>query len=273
MADEKINEVNENKVENKDTLITRVSQVKTEAPEKSAEESKFNINELDAEIEKVSDGNIKGQLLALKKSLISGENQKYQEIAKLRKEYENKLSGTSNWTTEKVQALLNDPTFVKAAQDIAGTQTNQEETSMLSDAEKNQFKKLSDEIQTLRGQSWKASQQQQDEANKSKYANYDSQAVDIITADLLAGKVQATREDLWKVHDYENAVKRAYELGKQDRISETGEKIQLTSIGGLNMTNTDSGLKPEKGESNSAFWRRIADHNMKKFLREETKKE
>ena len=255
--------------EKKDDLVTRVSQVKTEA---KAAEGTFNINELDAEIEKVTDPNVKSQLLGLKKSLISGENQKYQEIAKLRKDYETKLSDHSTWTPEKIQTALNDPTFVKAAQDIMKIEPS-EETSMLSETEKASLNKINAEQRLLRQQVHESNKLRQDEANKGKYANYDSGAVDIITANLLAGKVQATREDLWKVYDYEGAVKRAYELGKQDKNLDTGDKLQSTSIEGGTVTSTEAPLKQDEGESDSAYWKRLGEHNLKKFQSRQTKKE
>jgi len=244
----------------KEDLITRVSKIKADAPEV---ESKFNVNDLDAAIEGIPDPKVKEQILGLKKSLISGENQKYQELARLRKEYEEKIAGNSTWTPDRVQQLMADQSFVKAAQDIVGT--TQDDSSMLSESEKARIKALDTEIKMLKSASMRASQQQQDEVLKSRYANYDPQAVDIITADLLAGKVQATREDLWKVKDYESAVQRAYRLGKQDRQLDTIEKVESSSIDGGTVTNTENAPAKEDGESDNAYFKRLGLRNLSKF--------
>lgn len=271
MAEEKVKTADEIAAEKKveEDLVTRVSQVKTETEKQGV----FDINALDTEIEKITDPKMKEQMVGLKKSLISGENTKYQKIAELRKDYETKLSGQSNWTSEKVQTLLGDPTFVKAAQDIMGTSTTQDEGSMLSDTEKASLKKINDEHKALRQQVTASNRSRQDEANKGKYANYNSGAVDIITADLLSGKVQATREDLWKVHDYEPAVKRAYKLGKEDRKLETGDLIESVSIEGTSVTKTEAPPKQDEGESDTAYWQRLGKRNLKKFQDRRTKKE
>src|SRR3990172_1905678 len=78
------------KVEEKPALITRVSQVKPDV--KPDVDTKFNINDLDAKIEAVQDPAVKEQLVGLKKSLLKGENEKYQQIAELKKQYETKLA-------------------------------------------------------------------------------------------------------------------------------------------------------------------------------------
>lgn len=246
--------------EKKDDLITRVSQVK----EPPKEESKFNINDLDSEITKITDENLKNQMLNLKKSLISGENQKYQELAKLRKDYEQKLAETSTWTPEKIQSLLKDPTFVESAQSVVGTQ--QEDTSMLTEAEKKELKELKEKIKHMETQAWLSSKTQQDEALKSRYANYDSQIPDIITNELLMGKRQATREDLWKVYDYESAVKRAYELGRQDRKPEIEEKTSSSSIEGGTITSTETPPPKEPGESDRAYFVRLGERRLRELV-------
>lgn len=254
-------------------LITRVSQVK---PPESQEgkpkvEGSFNINDLDAEIEKVTDQAVKDQLIGLKKSLLRGENQKYQEIANLRKQYEQKLAESSTWTPERVKAEMNKPDFVRAAQDVlqsqnpSGSGLTEEQWSGMSDAEKAEIKQLKDKINILEQSSWEATKIQQDNALKSKYANYASDVVDTTTQGLMSGKVKATREDLWKVIDYENAVRRAYELGKQDKLIDNQEKI-----GGMSFDTTTrnvtapSGLERQKGETIASFMRRSYQQHIAK---------
>lgn len=252
-------------------LITRVSQVKVDKPEEikeTTEEGKFNINELDSEIDKLPDPKLKEQVLGLKKSLLRGENQKYQEIANLRKQYEQKLADSSNWTPERIQGLMNDPNFVKAAQSVVQSQNpaasglTDEQWSNLSEPEKQKMMGMEKEIQSLKQQNLVSQWRQEDDKLKTKYANYEPQAVDIITNDILTGKVRANREDLWKVYDYDNAVRRAYELGKQDRLVETNEKISATSIEGGQVTPQKEVPTPEKNESPQAYFGRLVMNNI-----------
>jgi len=255
MPEEKVvkDEQIEKPVEKNDDLVQRVSQVKS-----SPNAEKFNINDLDAEIEKVQDPKVKEQLLGLKKSLISGENQKYQEIAQLRKDLENQKS--SNWTSERVQELLKDQSFVKAAQDIIVP----DEGSMLTESEKALIKAADQKASLAVRQAQEAVRLRQDESLKNKYANYSSEAVDVITDDLLKGRVQATREHLHKVLDYDNAIKRAYLLGKEDKKLETTDKIDSTSPDGFTATRTEVPLERLKGESDMNYWKRLGEKNLAK---------
>lgn len=247
-------------------IVKRVSQFKPAETQPANDGDKFNVNQLDSTIEAIQDPAVKEQILLLKKSLIAGENQKYQDIATLRKNLEAEKGELSNWTTEKVQGLLNDPAFIKAAQSVSGTsqQGADQNDSMLSDVEKQQIGGLQNQINTIVSQNTQLLKQQQDEGNKGKYANYNSQAVDILTNELLQGKVQANRESLWKVLDYEPAVRRAYQLGLEDKKLETNEKVNANSIDGLNIVKTDNAPAPEKGESNINYFKRLVIGNIKK---------
>lgn len=253
-------------------LVTRVSQVKpveTQEKKEGDTEGKFNINDLDAEIEKVTDPAIKEQMVGLKKSLLKGENQKYQEIANLRKQYETRLAEVSNWTPERLKQELNKPDFVQAAQTVlqSGNQTglSDEQYSALSETEKTELTQLKQKINLLEQSNWQSVKTQQDAMLQTKYANYNPKIVDDITTNLMQNKIQATREDLWKVIDYELAVKRAYELGKQDKIIENTEKISgMTVVEGRNIT-TPTSVERQKGETIQSFMRRsYTEHTKKK---------
>lgn len=252
-------------------LVTRVSQVKDaqEKKETDTAEGKFNINELDAEIEKITDPVVKEQMVGLKKSLLRGENQKYQEIANLRKQYETKLAEVTSWTPDRLKQELNKPDFVQAAQSVlqSGNQTglSDDQYSALSETEKTELNQLKQKINLLEQSNWQAVKTQQDAIFKTKYANYEPRIIDDITQNLMTGKIQATREDLWKVIDYENAVRRAYELGKQDKIVENTEKVSgMTIIEGRNIT-TPTTVERQKGESIQNFIRRsYGEHTKKK---------
>ena len=249
-------------------LVTRVSQVKPTETPKEEIEGKFNINELDAEIEKITEPALKDQMVKFKKSLLSGENQKYQEIATLRKQYETRLAEVSNWTPERLKSELNKPDFVQAAQTVlqSGNQAglSDDQYSALSETEKTELNQLKQKINLLEQSNWQAVRTQQDATLQTKYANYNQKIVDDVTQNLMQGKIQATREDLWKVIDYESAVKRAYELGKEDKNVENTEKISgMTFVEGRNIA-TPTSVERQKGETIQSFMRRSYNEHTKK---------
>ena len=239
----------EPKIEPKEPdLITRVSQVKP--TEKPVVEGKFNINDLDTKIEAVQDPAVKEQLIGLKKSLLSGENQKYQEIATLRKQYETKLAESTTWTPERVKAEMSRPDFIESAQTVLGNNEAIDDTSALSDTDKKELKLLKDKINVLQSSNWQAQKTNQDAMLKDKYANYAPDIVDTVTTDLMYNRRTATREDLWKVIDYDNAVNRAYNLGLSDKVVINKEKADgITAIDGSGNVTTSSVLERKKGES------------------------
>jgi len=245
-------------------LVTRVSQVKVEEPKPEVKEPEFDFKEID----KIQDPTAKEYAEKAYKSFQRGFNQKFQELAEIRKSYEAKTADTSNWTPERVQSLLNDNNFVNAAKSVMASQApttfegTQEEWSGLSETDKVKFHNMEQEIHMLKQQNFQSKRVQEDESLKTKYGNYKPEAIDILTADLLANRVQATREHLWKVYDYDDAVRRAYELGKEDRQLETTEKKSSTSVEGLTTTSSKEIPTPEKNESNRAFWNRIVLSNL-----------
>lgn len=243
-------------------LVSKVASFKTETTEepKVTDQDVFNVND----INKIEDPQAREYALKAYKSFQRGFNQKFQDLAELRKDFEAKKAEASNWTPEKVQLLLKDKSFVESAQSIAGTQgtddyrTEEEKTRDL------RVQALEREINNLRQQSFQATRQQQDESLKSKYANYDSKAVDIITADLLTGKRPATREDIWKVHDYESAVKRAYEMGRKDKTAGISEKMSSVSTEGYTMNPKSTPLEKDQKETDSQYFKRIVLNNIQK---------
>ena len=250
-------------------LVTRVSQVQPK--EQKQEEQKFNINELDAEIEKVQESPLKEQFLKLKKSLISGENKKYEEIANLRKEYEKKISDISSWTPERLKEELSKPDFVQAANTVLqsgnpqGSGLSDEQWSALSDADKSELRILKQKISMLEQSNFQAVKTQQDSTLKTKYANYAPDIIDNALTQMNTGKLQITREDIWKAIDYEKAVKRAYELGLVDKNTQNKEKVNAMSFDGSGNISAPSGVERKEGESISDFMvRSYAEHSKKK---------
>jgi len=243
--------VTETKPEVKPDLVTRASQVKVEPKPTQVNEPEFDYKEIEA----IKDPVAKEIALKAYKSFQRGFNQKFQDIASLRKDLENKSQEFSNWTPERVQSLINDPKFVEAARNVVGTQNEQ---TYETETDK-KVKELENQLNQLKGQSVLQTFKQQDEEIAKRYANYNPKKVDEITAEMLSGKVQATREHLWKVLDYEDAVQRAYQLGLEDKKLNLNDKISSASYSPNSTTITSSGEKPmpEKGESDRDFLKRM----------------
>ena len=246
-------------------LVSRASKVKLEAM-KPLDEDRFDVKD----IEKITDPVAKKYAETAYKSFQRGFNQKFQEIAELRKSLEAQKEQSTTWTPDRVKQLTEDPKFVEAAKVVMASQAptgsglTDAEYSALSASEKQQLNSMQSELQQLRLQSIQQGLKQQDEHISKKYANYDAKAVDIITNELLTGKVQATREDLWKVYDYENAVKRAYELGRTDAVPGIAERTSASAYDGLQITRPSQAESPKEGESNTKAWGRIVLDNLAK---------
>ena len=254
------------KAEVKPDLITRVSQFKEalESGEAKKEEVGFDVKD----IEKITDPQAKEYAEKAYKSFQKGFNDKFQNLAEIRKEYEKKLTEDSNWTPQRIQKLLNDPAFVQAASQVVQTQNptqsglTDEQWSALSDSDKNRIKSMQNEIEGLKQQNYQTLKSQQDEQLKGKYANYASDIVDTTINKLVKQEAIATREDVWKVVDYENAVKRAYELGKKDKEVELKGNVSHSLPNGVNTREFSKVLPPEKGESDRGYFKRIAEKNL-----------
>jgi len=197
----------------------------------------------------------------------SGYGKKFHELAELRKSLEKKAENVP-WTPERIQSeLLKDPTFIDAAQKVAGIQSE----SMLSEDDKRRIDEANRNALIAQHEALKQQRMLEDERLKSKYKNYNPEAVDIVTQDLLEGKEKASREHLWKVLDYESAIQRAYELGKSDKVRDVTEKISAVSPTGYTAVSNES-IKPEQGESSMAYWNRVTLHNLAKASKETIRK-
>ena len=257
-------------------LITRVSQVKVEPEVKKddsglpVEEPKFDLND----IEKIQDPVAKDQALKAYKSFQRGFNDKFQQLAELRKTYETELTNNKTWTKDRIKQIQSDPNFLKVAQEVLAEQKpidaniSDNEWSAMTTSEKQQWHAMQERIKTLETQNQQQAilQQfrQQDEQLRPKYANYDPNAVDIITSELLSNKRQATREDLWKAIDYDSAVKRAYQLGLQDANGENKVKLNSASFDGVNTQPAKEIPAPEKGDNTQQYFRKLVVNNLER---------
>jgi len=244
-------------------LVARVSRLKDEAQAKDELDSKFNVNDLDAAIEKLPDPILKEQVLGLKKSLLKGENQKYEQIANLRKQYETALAQQTSWTPERIKQEMAKPDFVRAAQEIVGQTNNLNEDSMLSEKERQSLEQNTQQINAIMQQNQILLKQQEDERLKQRYANYDPNVVDKAIQDVAAGRVRMTREDIWKAIDYASGINRAYKLREQDIQSENKDKLSgMTIDTTVNMTQPNS-VERQKGETTQQFMRRSYQEHSK----------
>ena len=242
-------------------LVTKVSSFKEETKSVTEPEEFFNVND----ISKVTTPEqAKEYAQKAYKSLQRGWGEKFQDLAEMRKVFEAKKAEQSTWTPEKVQALLNDKTFVDAAQRVTNTNQSSDEYSALSETDKKLLEENRRQVNALARQNAELLRKQQHEALKNKYANYNSEAVDIITSDLLSGKRQATLEDVWKVNDYDAAVKRAYQMGVRDGNSGISEKMGSASAEGLTINPNPTPPKKEEGESDGDYFKRIVLGNIQK---------
>lgn len=235
----------------KDDLTTRVSQVKLEVKD----DEMFNVND----IEKITDPQAKEYAQKAYKSFESGYTQKFQALAEERKAFESKKADSEKWTPEKIQELTKDPNFVSAAQSVAGPI---DDYSALNEGEKKRIENAENIAKQAVLQNAQLLKQQSYGELKNKYANFDSQGMDIITNDVLNKRRQITYEDIWKSLDYEPGIKRAYELGKQDKKLDNQEKITSLSAEGTVATSDENAPKPEKDESNRSFWSRVVANRL-----------
>jgi hypothetical protein len=253
-----------------DDLLKRVGEFQKENPPDAnldhSQTQGFGLSD----IEKIEDPVAREAALNAYKSLEKGYNQKFQALAEQRKALESQGQNSNNqtlnrqWTPEEVQKLANDPSFVQAAQQVYGTQADpnaqvsSDEYSALTDVEKAKMAAYDQKIAMLEKQLVSASNRQQHETLQSKYPDYNPQAIDTIKADLIAGKVQATNEHLYKAFNYEKNVQNAYEMGLQEGLKGTSERRQYASPEGQIAVASTPPVEKMEGESSKAFWKRIA---------------
>ena len=170
-------------------------------------------------------------------------------------------------------SLLNNPDFVMSAQAVAQNQApknsgmSDQEWSALSDTDKAKFHNLEQRQANMEQLLLNERKSKEDEVLKAKYPNYAPDIVDTTISNLVTGKVNASREDIWKVLNHDDNVRKAYELGKQDASLDIGMKRGASSPEGFNTTAQET-ITPIKGEKDLDFFRRIV---MSKFQQQQKK--
>lgn len=247
-------------------ILSRVAKFKDDK-QSQTQDSSHNEDFFDyKEIEKIADPVAKDLAFKAYKSMQRGFTRKTQEIADIRKTYEQKMAENSHWSPERVKALLNDQEFVKSAEVVAGLNQSIQagEQPQIPEAEKRKIAELDNQMKTILNQNAQLVRQQQHEQIKQRYANYDPNAVDGLAQDLLQGKVTATPEHLWKVLDYESAVQRAYRLGLEDRKLQQTEKLNASTTEGVNVERSSEPMARGDKEHPNAFFKRILEQNLLK---------
>lgn len=264
----------------KEDLVTRASKVTIQAqPEKGNDAPQdaiaFNVRDF----EKIADPTARQVAEQAYKSMQADYTRKTQDLAAKRKEAE-ALKAQAESEKYNIPALLNDPKWVQVASEHQKTIKPQPSPSANGDLTEEEFSYLPPEQQKSylkmkqleQGQQVLASQlqserlQKEDMSLKSKYANYDSRTVDQIYSDMMNGRLQATREHLWKVADYESAVARAYELGKQDRkLDLTDKSAGSSQPSGVSVTPTSDSPAKLPNEGGVEYFKRLAMHNYNKL--------
>lgn len=244
-------------------LATKVSQFRKQTPVKQDNPDFFDYKQIEA----ITDPVAKDVAMKAYKSMQAGLTQKTQAIAEERRKLEAKLQESTNWSPERIQKeLLNNPQFLQAAQQIAGNTpqnpqnsglTN-EEFSALTDREKAEMLSLKNEVNVLKQNNFQARMQQEDAILQTKYADYDPNEVNNLWNDLSTGRIQATREHLYKVANYERAMQAAYEMGKNDVSKLNQERASGASMQGTVTANSDGLPVREKTDNDQSFFVKLA---------------
>lgn len=290
--------VKDSQQEGSDDLLSRVSRFVKDGGseednqiENSQEGQKENVGihqDLRNQIAQIDDPDLREKYEALEKSLMSGANSKFQEIAEERKQLKalseevrqlKEMQSNGKWTPERIQSLMNDPEFLEAAKQITGEDVLEEdEYSSLTEQERQRVIRLEKELAEIKKQNEQATlaqQQAQIKAEReaqhsyfeSKYANYDRKEIDIITQEMLENKIRPTTEHIYKAFKHDENVERAYELGRKDEREGVKDKAASLSASGINTNKSDPVIEPKEGETSLSFWNRLVEKNLEKTKR------
>lgn len=238
-------------------IITRASKfIEANQPKETQHDGvDFNSQEFNKILDGITDPVIKEQFIKKSKSLETGFNKKFMELASIRKEYESRLNQEQQWTPEKVQSLLQRSDFIEAAKAIVPSTPPEgmtaEEYSMLSETEKQDLASVKQELGFLKNERMQTLKKEEDSRLMSRYSNYKPEAVDKLLEDMMNGRVQATREALWKVLDYEDMAKRVYAMAMADKQSQNQERVNASVVpsGASVIPNSDL---PKQGTNQSS---------------------
>ncbi len=234
----------------------------SEGPDTSDITSSVNLDEIKDPVAR--------QVLEKKiKDLEAGYHRKFNEVHQMKKDVESKMESSNTWTQERLDEVLQDPTFNSLVQSRLQNQApseyieqggSQEQWSALSDSEKQQFENMRRQLQQQDSRLNQILKSQEDAELMNQFPGYDPTVVDRLQSDLLSGRRQATRSDIWKVANFDQAVQNAFELGKKEGSGSIQEKANV--INGNNHSEdsvTPEGAPPkevmDKGYAAVGKWR------------------
>lgn len=252
-------------------LITKVTQFKKQSAPVQATNTDGVV--LDQKmIDSITDPRLKEAAINFHKSVQADYTRKTQSVADSRKQVETQLAEMQTWTPEKIQKfLLNNPSFVQSAQQVAGTMSPQipnnggltdEQYSALTDTEKAQLNSLKSEINSLKQVNYQALVAQTDNQLKTKYGNYDSQEVDSAIARLAQMNPNELREYVFKAIKHDDNVRNAYEYAKQERSELNQTRVNAMSVDGTVVANNDGLPTRQTGQNDSSWFQTLANFRL-----------
>lgn len=252
-----------------DDLLSKVTQLEIEKSPAGKTDAEidavmFSDKELRAKLDSIQDPALREQFINMRKSMMKGVNDKFQEIATLRKDLEAlKQSGRPKFSANSVEELLQNTEFVSEAQRLTGKTTTLSEDDTLSPEAKAEINKLKSELDSVKAamtqqtvSKAQAEWNHHHEELSAKYKNYDRTEIDKVANDLASGRINVTPEYLYRVLHHDENVRRAYELGRREASGNLEEKKNITSIDGVTIVKNDSITQNEK-EDNRTFLQRI----------------
>ena len=240
----------------------------------------FDDNQLRATIDKIEDPVLKDHYVKLRKSMITGRNEKFKELSALKKEVQEIKQGAQNPGFYDIEKQANDPQWRQLAQDYSNKVASGESSidqDALTDNEKilmQDLKNTKDEVIKIKAQNQEniklqnqAYRNQQHQTLETKFSDYDRKKIDEITFEMLDGKRQSVggeslQSDVYWALNGPKAVERAYEMGRQDERESKGEIPP--SISGITTRSSDS-ISSEEGESGKHFMSRLVTNTLSKI--------
>lgn len=255
-----------------DDIMSRIEPV--EKQDTSSDTSFFNAQDIDA----IEDPKLRDSMKNIYKNMERGLQKKFQEVAEIKRSLESNASKSDKWTTERIMELTKDPDFLRAAQEVAGTNQAQqhgftdEEWSSLTESEKARITGVESKLSKIERLLLEKEQQSAenelasiDSSLKQKYKDYDPQAINTFANDVSNGKVGTSqlRELMHKALNFDRLLTQAYNFGLNDRKSDLEKKMGINNIDGGSINTQEEKPVRKDGETAKAFLDRIFDFRLK----------
>lgn len=127
-------------------------------------------------------------------------------------------------------------------------------------------RELETELGKISDGSRMASIQSQDAQLQAKYGKlYDSEKINSFLKEVQSGRRQLTREDIFKIVDYQRGLHRAFEWGKRENYEGDDDRQNASMLSSLSGGGEDSDTIPkrQKGESHYDFFQKVYDLSKK----------